>query len=71
VELGQPDEAEGALDRAVELDGDWYMPYLVRGRLRAATGDPDGAREDLRAALERAGTADERAAVEDELRQLP
>lgn len=69
--LERLEEAEEALDRAVELDGDWHLPYLLRGQVRAAEGDPAAAREDLRAALERVSTPEERAAVEDELRRLP
>ncbi|GAB4442979.1 MAG: serine/threonine-protein kinase [Chloroflexi bacterium OHK40] len=69
--LGRPEDALAALDRAIELDSDWYLPYLVRGRLRAATADSAGARADLRQALELVGDGPERAEVEQELRQLP
>jgi serine/threonine-protein kinase len=68
---GQTEESLGALERSIEADGNWHLPYLLRGRLLAASGDREEARADLRRALELARDGAERAEVEGELRRLP
>jgi tetratricopeptide (TPR) repeat protein len=70
--LGQADQALEALDAAIQQDGS-FVAYLERGRARAATGDRDGAREDLQEALRRAIAAEdeqERALAEAELKNI-
>jgi serine/threonine-protein kinase len=70
--LGQPDEALQALDAAIEQHGS-FVAFLERGRARAAAGNRDGAREDLREALRIATEAkddERRALVEAELKKI-
>ncbi len=61
-------EAGPLLDRAVQQNEGWYLPYLVRSRYRRASGDLAGAREDLRRAATNAASAAERAEVAQEER---
>jgi len=49
---GRRDEAEAALDRALERAPDRYLPRLLRGLARKERGDAAGAREDLARSLE-------------------
>ncbi|NJN17849.1 MAG: hypothetical protein HC822_17020 [Oscillochloris sp.] len=70
AQIGRPAEAEDALDAAIELDNSWFLPYLLRARLRREDGDIEGAREDLRAALQLAIGDEEISAIETELREL-
>lgn len=66
----QPDEAADAIEAAIEADSGWHLPYLMRARLRREAGDREGAREDLRQALELAPGDAERAEVDAELANL-
>lgn len=47
AEQGRDEQALAALDRAIELDPEFFQTRLARGSLRRAAGDGDGAREDL------------------------
>jgi tetratricopeptide (TPR) repeat protein len=70
--LGQPEKAMQALDAAIEQDGS-FVPYIERGRARAAAGDRDGARADFQEALRRAiedKDDQQRALAEAELKQI-
>jgi tetratricopeptide (TPR) repeat protein len=70
--LGQPDKAMEALDTAIEQDSS-FVPYIERGRARAAGGDHDGARADFQEALRRAiedKDDQQRALAEAELKQI-
>lgn len=68
---GRAAEQLAALDLAIESEEDWHIPHLLRGRLRAAAGDAEGARQDLRRALELAGDEGLRGEITEELRRLP
>jgi tetratricopeptide (TPR) repeat protein len=68
--LDRPRDALAVVDRAIAVDSNWHLPYLLRARLRAPV-DPVAARADLRQALELAGDDAERAEIEAELRRLP
>ncbi|MEO7908567.1 MAG: protein kinase [Roseiflexaceae bacterium] len=70
--VGQPDKAMQVLDAAINQDGS-FVPYIERGRARAAAGDRDGARTDFQAALRRAiedKDDHQRALAEAELKQI-
>ncbi|HEU5102860.1 MAG TPA: tetratricopeptide repeat protein, partial [Roseiflexaceae bacterium] len=70
--LGQADKALQTLDAALQQD-ESFVAFLERGRARAAAGNRDGAREDLREALRRAVEAkddQQRALVEAELKKI-
>jgi serine/threonine protein kinase/tetratricopeptide (TPR) repeat protein len=69
--LGRSGEALQAANAAIEANGDWYRPFLLRGQVLAGIGDTDAARESLLEALQLAENADERAEVEAALEALP
>lgn len=50
-------EAESAYSTAIALDESWFYQHLRRGMVREKRGNPDGARRDLHASLERLQTA--------------
>ena len=45
--IAPPGEAAGYLDRALELDPDYWLALLMRGAMRAASGDTDRGFADL------------------------
>ncbi|NRA09354.1 MAG: M48 family metalloprotease [Myxococcales bacterium] len=56
-------EAVESYDRAIELDGSYFLPYLRRGQARRALGDAHGARADLERSVRLLPTAEAQVAL--------
>ena len=63
LEADRYPDAIASYDSAIDLDGDYFLPYLGRGKARRALGDRFGARADLERSAGLLPTADAQVAL--------